>query len=197
MEIKERLLEHFKIQDDLNKFLVGENWKDELEFWQLQSAIVSECGELVNSLGFKWWTKQEEDWENAKVELVDIWHFVLSVCLIYFKEENHGRIIDILIEEHNSMKMNYWYAQKKKSQIIPELSLLLYNLEYDIEYSPFFAGNMGTLIYLLDMTLEEFDELYRKKVELNKQRKLRGYDKDSSKKYIDGKEDNEFLIKEV
>ena len=30
----------------------------------------------------KWWKKDEEDWDNVKVELVDMLHFWVSMCTV-------------------------------------------------------------------------------------------------------------------
>lgn len=48
------------------------NWVD---------AIFAEAGELIESTGYKWWKKHELDVENCKVELVDIWHFIMSMLI--------------------------------------------------------------------------------------------------------------------
>lgn len=67
-------------------------------------AMQQEQAELIDSLDWKWWKKGENNWDNAKVELVDILHFWVSMCTIvgmnandvmdlYFKKNklNHKR----------------------------------------------------------------------------------------------------------
>lgn len=44
-------------------------------------AMVSELGELLDEVSFKWWKDQEVDPEAAKEELVDILHFFVSMCI--------------------------------------------------------------------------------------------------------------------
>lgn len=45
-------------------------------------AIVSELGELLNEVNFKWWKNPKEiDYSAVKEELVDILHFLISMCI--------------------------------------------------------------------------------------------------------------------
>jgi dimeric dUTPase (all-alpha-NTP-PPase superfamily) len=73
-------------------------------FMNFELALRQESAEAVNSLNWKWWKKDEEDWDNIKVELVDMLHFWVSMCTmagltskdvidLYFKKNqlNHDR----------------------------------------------------------------------------------------------------------
>jgi dimeric dUTPase (all-alpha-NTP-PPase superfamily) len=73
-------------------------------FLNFELALRQESSEAIDSLNWKWWKKDEEDWDNIKVELVDILHFWVSMCTIadmdakevmelYFKKNklNHKR----------------------------------------------------------------------------------------------------------
>ncbi len=198
------LYHHFKVQNDLNKFLVDENWKNKIQEWQLISAIISECGELIDSINFKWWTKQEDNWNNAKIEIVDIWHFLLTYVLMKFKNENnfYKELIKQFYEGFNDQA--YWEANTGNNRetckyfiaydIVEILSKFAKSEMYSKDIKEVFY-TFGLLVKLVDFSLKEFDELYLSKAELNKQRKIKGYDKDSSKKFIDGIEDNEILFK--
>jgi len=53
-------------------------WRKKLDMENWEEAIVVECGEALESAGYKWWKKQDIDEENIKVELIDILHFKLS-----------------------------------------------------------------------------------------------------------------------
>ena len=51
--------------------------------WQTQGfkwtrAIMVEGVEALEHYGWKWWKKQEPDLAQVRIELVDIWHFILS-----------------------------------------------------------------------------------------------------------------------
>ena len=45
-------------------------------------AMQQEAAESVDSLNWKWWKKGEDDWDNIKVELVDMLHFWVSMCTV-------------------------------------------------------------------------------------------------------------------
>ena len=45
-------------------------------------AVVVEGGEAMDHKGWKWWKHQEADLSQVQMELVDIWHFLLSAILI-------------------------------------------------------------------------------------------------------------------
>jgi len=73
-------------------------------FMNFELAMRQECSEAIDSLQWKWWKKTEDDWDNIKIELVDILHFWVSMCTVaglsaeevidlYFKKNdlNHKR----------------------------------------------------------------------------------------------------------
>ena len=72
MSIFKKMVE---LQHQFNK-QVAEDYLDKNFNWN--SAIIAESGELLDSLGYKWWKKQEPDMENVKVEAIDLLHFVIS-----------------------------------------------------------------------------------------------------------------------
>ena len=51
-------------------------------FLNFELALKQESAEAIDSLNWKWWKKDEDDWDNAKVELVDMLHFWVSMCTI-------------------------------------------------------------------------------------------------------------------
>ncbi|MFC1617257.1 dUTPase [Candidatus Margulisiibacteriota bacterium] len=105
-------LEHiFEKQIELNKRInpkLYEEIKDpEIRkkwFMNFELALRQESAEAIDSLNWKWWKKQDQDWDNIKIELVDMLHFWVSMCTIagmnpqevfdlYFKKNdlNHKR----------------------------------------------------------------------------------------------------------
>ena len=45
-------------------------------------AVVIEAAEAIEHHGWKWWKKQEKDLPQLQMELIDIWHFILSEILL-------------------------------------------------------------------------------------------------------------------
>jgi len=80
MQEKELLELMFEHQDRLN-LQIHPNWRKQNFPWH--RAIWMECAELMDCFPWKWWaeTEREPDWENVKIELADLWHFVLSWAL--------------------------------------------------------------------------------------------------------------------
>jgi len=195
--MRDKLIEHFKIQDELNKKLVGEDWKRKIKDEYLFMAILDECAELGRSSGFKWWTVQKPDWDNAKIEVVDIWHFLLTFYIKNTNSDLYDLIIDYLIKGFNYSEKyaNKLTIEEMKLRIFNNIDLMLYHLnERFVKETPYFFGE---IIGYLFNNLGEFDELYKAKVKLNLERKKKGYDKDENRKYVDGREDNEILIEKI
>lgn len=68
-----------KLQDELNT-AINPNWPKAGQPWH--RAVWIEAAELLEHLGWKWWKKQEPNLVQAQIEVVDIWHFVLSDYLV-------------------------------------------------------------------------------------------------------------------
>ena len=66
------------LQDSMNT-KVNANWQTQGYEWY--RAIWVECAELLDHYGWKWWKKQTPDTEQVALELIDIWHFGLSILL--------------------------------------------------------------------------------------------------------------------
>ena len=80
--------EIFSMQDTLNK-RIGVNTDamsdEDKAKWVLNytRAMQQEMSELIDSVPWKWWAKyQEFDEQNAKVEVVDVFHFLISLAQV-------------------------------------------------------------------------------------------------------------------
>jgi dimeric dUTPase (all-alpha-NTP-PPase superfamily) len=84
---KDRLAHLFELQKDfgLRIGMDGENLtEEEQQRWVLNysRAMQQEIAELVDSVPWKWWANyQKFDRQNAKVEVVDILHFLIATAL--------------------------------------------------------------------------------------------------------------------
>lgn len=68
-----------RLQDAINS-KINNAWRDENNPWY--RAVWTECAELMDHVGWKWWKSQEPDIQQMRLELVDIWHFGLSEILV-------------------------------------------------------------------------------------------------------------------
>ena len=82
----DKLEEIFRLQEELTQ-RIGVDMegfsKAEKGQWILNytRAMQQELAELVDSVPWKWWAKyQEFDEQNAKVEVVDLFHFLISLA---------------------------------------------------------------------------------------------------------------------
>ena len=78
----------FKLQEELN-LRIGVKMDDmddeERSKWILNyvRAMQQELAELTDSVPWKWWASyQEFDKQNAKVEIVDLFHFLISIAQV-------------------------------------------------------------------------------------------------------------------
>ena len=80
--------EIFELQEELNKRIgVNMNEMDDEDRtkWILNyiRAMQQELAELTDSVPWKWWAKyQEFDKQNARVEIVDLFHFLISLAQV-------------------------------------------------------------------------------------------------------------------
>ena len=78
--------EIFRMQDALNRRIgvaLPPEGQGEREKWILNytRAMQQEIAELVDSVPWKWWAKyQKFDEQNARVEVVDLFHFLVSLA---------------------------------------------------------------------------------------------------------------------
>lgn len=74
-----QLIEMLQLQSRVNT-LTDPNWLTANHSWP--RAIMLEAAEAMDHIGWKWWKHQEPDMPQARIEMIDIWHFVLSQALV-------------------------------------------------------------------------------------------------------------------
>ena len=88
MEQPDQLRELFRMQNALNERIgVQTNGMSEADKtqWTLNycRAMTQEIAELTDSVPWKWWAKyQKFDEQNARVEVVDLFHFLISLAQV-------------------------------------------------------------------------------------------------------------------
>ena len=84
----DKLEEIFKMQYELNKRIgidAATLSEEEQVKWTLNyiRALQQEAAELTDSVPWKWWAKyQKLDLQNARVEVVDMMHFLISIAQV-------------------------------------------------------------------------------------------------------------------
>lgn len=84
----DKLDEIFRMQEELNR-RIGVDTRamseEERIRWTLNyvRAMQQEMAELVDSVPWKWWAKyQKFDEQNARVEVIDLFHFLISTAQV-------------------------------------------------------------------------------------------------------------------
>ena len=85
---KDKFEELFRMQQSLNERIgvrTSEMSEEEQTKWLLNytRAMTQELAELTDSVPWKWWAKyQKFDGQNARVEVVDLFHFLISMAQV-------------------------------------------------------------------------------------------------------------------
>ncbi len=204
--MEEKIKHMLELQDQLNR-KINENWRELRTEDDFIRAAWIECAELVDSLPWKWWKKQTPDLDNVKIEVVDIWHFLLSLALLKIKsldEAVNSYLITYFKQGLNENFQNLNIDPVHIHHYLGETELykkLIYTTERVVENllkknfqeAMFFFG----LLVKDSMTFDELYYLYIGKNILNHIRQEKGYKTGHYKKSINGLEDNHYLLQVV
>jgi len=169
------------LQDAMNS-RVSDTWRANNYEWY--RAIWVECAEMLDHYGWKWWKHQEIDVPQVQLELVDIFHFGLSLRLMT------GAGVDDIANELASELTD----QSNES----DFKLALEALASDAVTNKAFNGSaFADCMRLIDMDLDELFRQYVGKNTLNFFRQDHGYKDGTYIKVWHGKEDNEVLAEVV
>ncbi len=180
--IKQQTRAMLQLQDDMNS-KVHPAWREQGNAWY--RAIWIECGELMDHFGWKWWKHQTPDTEQVALELIDIWHFGLSILL------ESGASVDDIAEK-----------------VAHELDITTDQPDFRVDVEAFTAATLndqgfhlelfGRLMAGVNMSYAELYRRYVGKNVLNFFRQDHGYKDGSYRKiWADGREDNEHLVETV
>jgi dimeric dUTPase (all-alpha-NTP-PPase superfamily) len=154
-------------------------------------AVVIEGAEAIEHHGWKWWKKQDCDLEQLQMELVDIWHFVLSELLLQSDGEHapaQAYIFDNIAQEEVQFDGKQW--QFAELNLLEKLELLI-GLAAAKRTS---IGLFSALLVDCKMTWLDLYQQYVSKNVLNFFRQDNGYKQGTYRKVWDGREDNEHLV---
>jgi dimeric dUTPase (all-alpha-NTP-PPase superfamily) len=179
--MKQQILTMLELQDAMNS-KVNENWVDQGFAWY--RAIWVECAELLDHFGWKWWKKQTPDADQVKLELVDIWHFGLSILLL--ESYNEVEIAAAVEQELSRATPSGDFREDLEAFTLATL-----------QSKSFDVASFATLMSGIDLSFDELYTRYVGKNVLNFFRQDNGYQDGSYRKQWGGKEDNEHLVEAV
>ena len=188
------------LQQQLNDATNGKGWEKGLtkngKQIDWRRCIYLEAAELIESYPWKHWKNIDAspDYENIKIEAVDIWHFVMSEALRLYKIESLGSITElaeaittqegyIQIKTHKTAAQHSYYEEI--AVVEDFVKSLFCGDSVEILVSKFFgvAAQAG-------LDLESLYALYIGKNILNQFRQDHGYKEGSYIKLWKGREDN-------
>ena len=115
----DKLEEIFRMQETLNT-RIGVKLRDipeaEQTKWVLNysRAMQQELAELVDSVPWKWWAKyQKFDLQNARVEVVDLFHFLISIAQALGMSSNDVYEAYVKKNAVNHARQDSGYSEKK------------------------------------------------------------------------------------
>ncbi|WP_105170362.1 dUTP diphosphatase [Pseudoalteromonas sp. T1lg24] len=147
-------------------------------------AIWVECAEMLDHYGWKWWKKQTPDTEQVILELVDIFHFGLSLRID--GETSYQELAEQLTAELEKPTQ----ADDFKQTLELLAASAVANKTFD---AAAFAGCMAQI----GMDIDDLYRGYVGKNTLNFFRQDHGYKDGSYIKVWNGQEDNEHLVEVV
>lgn len=196
----DRLKSMLKLQQELNDNTNGTGWEEGVtknnKVIDWRRCILLESAELIDSYPWKHWKSIDAtaDYENIKIETVDIWHFVMSEALRLNKIENSGSI-DKLAEDIYSLKSYQAFINGEISKPssfydeIKNIEQMIANL-YCNESIESLINDFCIIASQSNLTIESLYSLYIGKNVLNSFRQKHGYKDGSYQKIWRGKEDN-------
>lgn len=198
----EIILQMLKLQQSLNDETNGEGWengytnKNKLISWR--RCIYMECAELIDSFAWKHWKSIEAktDEQNLRVEVIDIWHFIMSLMLQTYYLKKLGSIEDLAQnicaasgfaefckEPLDVASESIYEIMNDVEMLIHECSGFEYNI-YDM-LKIYFAMSLKCGVNLYSLY-----ECYIAKNVLNRFRQNNGYKEGTYQKVWNGREDN-------
>ncbi|MBT4653967.1 MAG: dUTPase [Thiotrichales bacterium] len=180
----------FLLQKQLNDETNGEVWikgytKENREIsWY--RGIYMEVAEAIDSFNWKHWKNinDEPDWDNIRVELVDIWHFVMSESIRIEDQSYANKYLDMKAKDDYDID-----ALISLLEMMLKLSITS-SIDKKVNNIREITDTFFTIISHLGIDVEDLYKRYVIKNQLNTFRQKNGYKDGSYIKNWDGVEDN-------
>ena len=200
--MKQQIIEMFELQASLNEKTNWENWKDWItnkgKIVNWRRCIYMELAEAIDSVSWKHWKNVDGgiDYENFKVELIDVWHFLMSELLRFFTLDELVNLTIKYSDSKSETKLPLIWKKENNSElddiIEPYEHLMALSL-VKIDDKDYLENLIESFFICLDSASVSFDDLYKLyiwKNVLNKFRQDHGYKEWTYIKIWKGEEDN-------
>lgn len=198
-----KLLCMLELQQKLNDATNGIGWEKGVtkngKKINWRRCIYMESAEMIDSFGWKHWKSiaQEADYENLQIEIVDVWHFVMSLVLEFTYNSGAESVEELAVRIAQTPE--YQKLTTDISLMFANDDILMTKIENVMRLSliPVSPEMIGALIeeffdlaYLGALNLTQLYRLYVGKNILNQFRQDHGYKEGSYIKIWNGLEDN-------
>jgi dimeric dUTPase (all-alpha-NTP-PPase superfamily) len=180
----------FLLQKQLNDETNGEVWikgyTKENRKISWYRGIYMEVAEAIDSFNWKHWKNidDEPDWDNIRVELVDIWHFVMSESIRIEDQSYANKYLDMKAkDDYDTDALISLLEMMLKLSITSSIDKKVNNIRE-------ITDTFFTIISHLGIDVEDLYKRYVIKNQLNTFRQKNGYKDGSYIKNWDGVEDN-------
>ena len=192
MLLTEQASTMLSLQTSMN-IKVDSNWV-EARYPYLRAVII-EAAEAIEHHGWKWWKKQEKDLPQLQMELIDIWHFILSEILLRNQADQDKSLTALTDSLSDSSTQNVINFDDQQF-LINELDLIA---KFELLIALSVSRRIELALFASIMTDCEISwtELYCQYVGknvLNMFRQDKGYKEGTYQKIWNGREDNEYLV---
>jgi len=180
----------FLLQKQLNDETNGEVWikgyTKENRKISWYRGIYMEVAEAIDSFNWKHWKNidDEPDWDNIRVELVDIWHFVMSESIRIEDQSYANKYLDMKAKDDYDID-----ALISLLEMMLKLSITS-SIDKKVNNIREITDTFFTIISHLGIDVEDLYKRYVIKNQLNTFRQKNGYKDGSYIKNWDGVEDN-------
>jgi dimeric dUTPase (all-alpha-NTP-PPase superfamily) len=174
----QQLTTMLEMQDRMNR-KVHPDWIAQRFAWY--RALWIECGELIEHYGYKWWKHQQPAWEHVRLEIVDIWHFGMSMR--FDGSNTPTTIAAAMLEELRA-------ESPRSLELCEAVEALAASALVERRFA---IGHFWSLLQAAEMNLDELFVAYVGKNVLNFFRQDHGYQQGTYRKSWQGREDNEHL----
>jgi len=197
----DKILLMLQLQAQLNDATNGEEWTKGVtkngKIINWKRCIYMECAEMVDSFSWKHWKSidKEPDWANHQIEVIDVWHFIMSLSIENYAQNFKGGVEDLSLMVSDLESFTQLQTQSKNFASQDEVITKVENLirlvinrdDFTLET---LINEFFDLVVMSGLNLESLYRLYVGKNILNQFRQDNGYKDGSYIKVWNGEEDN-------
>ena len=197
----DKILLMVQLQAQLNDATNGEKWTDGItkngKTINWKRCIYLECAEMVDSFSWKHWKSidKEPDWENHQIEVIDVWHFIISLAIENYAQNLKGGVEDLSLHisqlsSFSKIDTNLTAFATQDEVIAKVENLIRLAIDTDTLELDKLVNDFFDLVIMSGLNLETLYRLYVGKNILNQFRQDHGYKDGSYIKVWNGEEDN-------